>query len=180
MIAIHQHFRFDDGNQSGFLAQRRVAGQRVRVGLEATTGGKSLADGEHRAPFGETCAHLGIFRETFAQSVQTFGDFLSGMTGQILCAGIHFDARNDPGIGENTGKKNTVSILLADGLVIENCATDIPAKPGRGHNQLPIDAPGFHRLRNTEFGKSLVAGGIAFVHRQQPFVVGDQRFCGVH
>ena len=105
MTAIHQHFWFDDGNQSGFLAQRRIAGQRVRVCLDAISAGNTLADGGHCAPLGEACAHLGMFREALAQSVQTFGDLLSGVTGQILRARINFDARNYSSISENTGEK---------------------------------------------------------------------------
>ena len=61
MIAVHEHFRLDDGNQSGFLAQRGVAGQRVRVGLDATPAGNAIADGNHRPPLGKTRAHLKVF-----------------------------------------------------------------------------------------------------------------------
>ena len=35
MLAVHEHFRLDDGNQSGFLAQRGIASQRLRIGLDA-------------------------------------------------------------------------------------------------------------------------------------------------
>ena len=40
MPAVHQHFRFDDGNQAGLLAQRGIAGQGVRVGLKTPLAGE--------------------------------------------------------------------------------------------------------------------------------------------
>jgi len=36
MLAFHEHFRLDDGNEAGFLAQRGIARQRVSVRLDAT------------------------------------------------------------------------------------------------------------------------------------------------
>ena len=95
MIAVHQHFRLDDGNQSSLLAQRGIARQRVCVGLDTTTAGNSLADGNHRPPLGKPRAHLKVFLQTAAQSVQAFGDFFAGMSGQVLGSGIHFDAGNN-------------------------------------------------------------------------------------
>ena len=95
MIAVHQHFRFDDGNKSGFLAQRGIARQRMCVGFDATPAGNVVADGNHRPPLGKTRSHLKVFRQTVAQSVQTFGYFFAGMRGKILGSGIHFDAGNN-------------------------------------------------------------------------------------
>ena len=82
MVAVHEHFGFDNRNHAGFLAQCGVARERVRVSLDATAAGNVLADGDHRTPFGKTRAHLKVIRQTFAQAVQTFGDFLAGMSGQ--------------------------------------------------------------------------------------------------
>ena len=96
------------------------------------------------------------------------------MSGQVLGSGIHFDAGNDSRIGEDFDKGRAVFLLLADGLVEENRAADALAETGRGHNQLPIGAPGIHGLWNAQLCESLVAGGIAFIHRQQPFGAGDQ------
>ena len=176
MIAVHEHFRLDNRNQAGFLAQRGIARQRMRVGLNATPAGNALADGNHRPPLGKTRAHLKVFRQTFAQSVQPFGDFLSGKTSQVFCSSINFDSGNDARIGENFYKRRAVLLLLTDGLVEKNCSANAFAKAGRGHNQLPIGAPGLHRLRNVELCESFVTGRIAFIHCQQTFVVGNQFF----
>ena len=73
MLAIHEHFRLDDGNQSGFLAQRGIASQRLSVGLDATPAGYIIADTNHHAPLGKTGSHLRVFHQTVAQSIQTLG-----------------------------------------------------------------------------------------------------------
>ena len=167
------------GDESGFLAQRGVASQCLRVGLDAASAGNAIADGNHGAPLGKTGTHLRIFRQTVAQSVQTFGDFLSGMTGHVLSASIQLDARNDPRIGEDFEEGSAIFFLLADRLVVEDRATNALTETGRGHNQFPIGAPERFGLRNPQRGKSFVAGGGTFIHRQQPLVASDQRLRGV-
>ena len=102
------------------------------------------------------------------------------MTGHVLGAGVDFDAGNDSRIGEDFDKGSAIFLLLADRLVVEDRATDALTETGRGHNQLPIGAPGLLGLGNPQPGKSFVAGWIAFIHRQQALVAGDQRPRGVY
>jgi hypothetical protein len=66
------------------------------------------------------------------------------------------------------------STLLADRLVVKDHATDAFTETGRRHNQLSICVSGSRRLRDVQLRETFVAGGIAFIHRQQPFVIGDQ------
>ena len=92
--------------------------------------GNAIAHGNHCAPLGETGAHLKVFREAVAQSVEAFGDFLSGMTGHVLGAGVDFDAGNDSRIGDGFHEGSAVFLLLADRLVVEDHAADALAEPG--------------------------------------------------
>jgi hypothetical protein len=85
----------------------------VRVGLDATPTGNAFADGDHSAPLGKTRAHLKILFEPVAQAVQTFRDFLAGMSGQVLGSGIYFDAGNNSRIREDFKKWR--AILLSVG-----------------------------------------------------------------
>ncbi len=178
--AVHEHFRLDDGDQSGFLAQCGIASQRLRVGLDATPAGNAIAHGNHRAPLGKTGAHLRVFSQAIAQSVQTFGYFLSGMTCHVLGTGVDFDAGKDARIEDGFDKGSAIFLLLADRLVVEDRAANAVTQTGRGHNQLPIGAPGLLGLGNPQPGKSLVTGWIALIHRQQALVAGDQRPRGVY
>ena len=70
MIAVHQHFRLDDRNDLRGLAQRGVARQRMRVDVDRGHGGNTLADIDHRAPFGEARAALVIFLQPLGELVE--------------------------------------------------------------------------------------------------------------
>src|ERR1700674_395157 len=59
-------------------------------------------------------------------------------------------------------------------------STNTLAETGGRHNQLPIGAPGLLSLRNPQLGKSLVAGWITLIHRQQALVAGHCRPRGVY
>jgi len=82
------------------------------------------------------------------------------------------------------------NILLHDGnallsdfgiaLAVKEAGGDRLTETGRGHNQLPIGAPGLLGLGNPQPGKSFVAGWNTFIHRQQALVAGDQRPRGVY
>jgi len=56
---------------------------------------------------------------------------------------------------------------------------DVLIEARRRDDQFPIRAPGRHRLWDVELGEALVAGGIAFIHRQQSFMVGEQGLRGI-
>ena len=150
------------------------------VGLDATPGGNPITDDNHRAPLGKTGAHLKIFLETVAQAVQTFGYFLSGMTGHGLRPGIYLNAGNDPRSGDGFNKGSAIFLPLPDRLVEEDRAANALTETGRGHDQLPIGPPRLLGLGNPQPGKSFVAGRIAFIHRQQALVAGDQHPRGVY
>src|SRR5665213_3637442 len=124
MIAFHKHFRLYNRHQARFLTQRGVAGQRLRIGLDAAPAWNSGADRNHRTPLGKTGTHLKILFQAVAQSVQTFGDFLSGMSSQVLCARVDLYARNDSGVDDGFDKGSAIFLPLADRLVVEDCATN--------------------------------------------------------
>ena len=64
--AVHQHFRLDDRDNAGFLAQRGIARQRMGIGVDRPARRQALADADHAAPFGEAGAQLAIFVQPFA------------------------------------------------------------------------------------------------------------------
>ena len=180
MRTIHEHLRLDDRDQPGFLAQCGIAGQCLRVGLDATPAGETTAYGNHRAPLGKAGAHARVFGQAVAQSVQTLGYLLSGMTCQILGAGVNFDAGDDSRLGDGFHEGSAVFLLLADRLVVENRAADGLSQSGRGDDQLAIGAAGLHGLGNPQPGKAFIAGWITFIHGQQALVVGHERAGDVH
>ncbi len=103
MVAVHQHFRLHHRHQAALLAQRRVTGERVGVGLDAGARRDVVADVDHRAPLGEARAELVILLEPIAQAVETLGDDLAREAGQGMRALVDLDARDDPGLGHDLG-----------------------------------------------------------------------------
>jgi hypothetical protein len=43
MVAVHEHLGFDDRDESGLLAQGRIASQRLRIGFDAGPAGDPFA-----------------------------------------------------------------------------------------------------------------------------------------
>ena len=133
-------------------------------------------DRDHGTPFCEPRAELKINRQSFPQSVEPFRDLLARKTGQLLGAFVYLNAGNDTRVVQHIDKEPPVLGFLANRLVVENRAADRLAKAGSRHDQFTIGPPRRLGLRNAEGGEPLMAGRIAFVHGQQTFVPGQQRF----
>ena len=61
VVAVHEHFRFDDRHQITFLTKCRVTRQRLRVGVDAGARGNPIADGNHGAPLRKARSELPVF-----------------------------------------------------------------------------------------------------------------------
>ena len=72
MIAIHQHFRLDNRDDPGGLAQRRIARKRMGIDVDRCHRGNVAVDVDHRSPFREPRTALVIF-------FQALGDVYSIM-----------------------------------------------------------------------------------------------------
>src|SRR5208283_3305546 len=166
MLAVHEHFRLDDGDQTGFLRQGSIASQRMRIGFNTAPARNGIADGNNRAPLGKTGTHLRVLSQAGAQSIQALGYFLTWVTSHIFRAGVNLDTWHDTRIGYDFNKRSTIFPGLTDGLIIKDDATDKLTQTRSGHNQFPVRTAGFFSLRNPQPGKSFVAGWITFIHRQ--------------
>src|SRR5207244_9012776 len=69
--AVLQHLRLDDRNDVGFLAERRVPGERVRVRPDAVLARLVGGDRVGRAPLREARAELAVLLEPPAKPVET-------------------------------------------------------------------------------------------------------------
>ena len=126
MVAIHDDFRLHDGNNVRFLAQHRIARERVHVRVDAVLGRHAViaarTDIDHGAPFGKTRAQRMILRQTLAQTVEALGDHLARRASQRFRARIHLDARHGARLGDQLGQRRAVLGFLAQCLVIEDDA----------------------------------------------------------
>src|SRR3546814_11261597 len=92
-FAADLHLRLDDRHDAGFLAQRRITGQRMRVGLDAIVTRNAIADRDDGAPLREARTGFAILHEPFAQAVEAFGDRLARRARQLLGALVDLYAR---------------------------------------------------------------------------------------
>jgi hypothetical protein len=67
--AVHQDLGLDDRDDAVVLAERRVTGERMGVGLDRAPGGDAVGDVDHRPPLGEARAALVVLDQPFAEAV---------------------------------------------------------------------------------------------------------------
>jgi hypothetical protein len=112
MIAVHQHFRFHDRHEAGLLTERGVTRERVRIGLERRQRWNARTDFDHRPPLRETRAEVRVFRQPFAEPIESFRDFLVWETGERLRAAIHFNTGDNPLAFQDLDERRAVRRLL--------------------------------------------------------------------
>src|SRR4051812_46506691 len=158
VLSIEQDLGLDHGNDGGFLADRGIARQAVRVGIEARVGGDVVADGDHGAPLRETASEVEVLLHALLEAVQTLGHlFFCGerKVGEPL---IDLDARNDSLLREILGKRRAVACLLARGLVEKNDAGKELLDARRAEKQPAVRAAVFLRAFHANRLETLLAG----------------------
>ena len=125
VIAIHQHLRLDDGHQTRFLTNRRVARQRVCIGGDAGGTGDVRANVDHRAPLGKFCAELHIVRATLGQIIEALGHRFAGAERQRLGACIDLDARQHAILVQQINERGAIGGFLAQRFIVQNHTADV-------------------------------------------------------
>src|SRR6185437_5703400 len=138
--AVHEHFRLHDRHDVVFLGQRRIAGQRVRIGLNAEGAGDAIGDVDDRTPFREARTEGTVLDEPLPQAVEAFVDGLARKAGERLRPRVDLDARNDPVLGQVLGERHAVARLLPEGLVVKDDAADRLFRSGGGEQHFTVAA----------------------------------------
>ena len=94
---------------------------------------------------------------------------------QILFTQIHLDTGNDPCLLYYLNKGCAVACRLPNRLIIEDDATNELIQAGRRDDHFTIFASVLLTLQNSGCFKSLVAGGVALIHRQKPTITLKKR-----
>lgn len=131
MVALGDHLWLDDGKEARLLAERREACQGVGIDRQAKVAGAPWPDREHGPPFREASTQAAVLSEALSQPVEPVGHRLDRRKGEGLGAEVDLDARNGATRLEQTGKGCAVGGRLADRLVDEDHAADLPADAGR-------------------------------------------------
>jgi hypothetical protein len=149
VIAVHQHFRLDNGHEPLFLAERGVAGKRVGVGGDAHPARVLVGDPQHRAPLGEPGAEPAVGGQPLAQAIEPLGHRLLGRAGERLGSHVHLHARQHALLGQHLRQRPAARGVLVDGLVLQDDAADELGLAGRGEQHLAVGAASLLRGRNT-------------------------------
>src|SRR5690606_19025232 len=145
-------------HQALLLAERRIAGQRVGVRVDAAARGDRLADVDHRAPLGEAGTQLVVLLQPRAQAVEAFGHHLAREAGQGMGALVDLDARDDAVVGHDLGERHAVTGRLAQGL--------------------PVGATVLLRALDADAVETLLDGGVGLVDRDDALARGDHGLGG--
>src|SRR5262249_35488123 len=125
MVSVHQHLGLDDRHDVLGLAERSVAGERLRVGVDASIARDAWTDVDHRAPFGELGPEPAIFGQPLTEAVEPFGYHLAWAEGQRLHPLVHLDARQRAGCLDDLDERRSILCLLPDGLVEQDHPGDV-------------------------------------------------------
>jgi len=151
----------------------------MRIGAQGAWGGQPSADADHGAPLGEARAHRGVLDQALAQTIESLGDVLAGKARERLGAGIDLDSRDDAGVLQRHGERQTCIRLLANRLVVQDRAADALAEPRRRHDHVAVGAARLGALGDAERREAPVARSGALVHREQAAIALHQGACGV-
>ena len=175
VIAVHQDFGLDHRHDARFLAQRRIACERMAIGFDTGAARHVLADRDDRAPLGELGAEPGVFGEAVAQAVEALGDQFAGKSGQCLRTLVHLDARQDAVVEHDLGEGYAGLGRLTDGFVIEDRTGDVFAELGRRQQHFAIGASVFLSVFDLDRIETLLDRGVGFVDGDDALARCDHR-----
>ena len=176
---VHEHLGLDDRHDPGLLAERRVAGERMRVRPDAVLARERVGDRVRRAPLREARAEVAVLLEPPAQPVEAFGDGLAFGERQRLRAQVDLDAGNDALRREQLRERRAVVRALANRLVVEDDAADELLDARRREEQVAVGAPALLGRLESDRVEALLDRGGALVRREDALPLGDERLRGL-
>ena len=179
MRTVHQHLGFHDGHQPCFLAERRIASQRLGVRFQACGAGQTLLrlNADHRPPLGETRPQFAVLPQPLPQAVQTLGDRLMRVAGQWPGTQVHLDAGQDAAFPQQLREKPPGGALLAQGFIKKDHAADIALHAGRPDQQLPVIAPVLLTGLQADGGETLRDGRKTLIDGENTLACINQGVC---
>jgi hypothetical protein len=118
MVPIHKNFRFDNRNETLFLAEGGIAAQHMSIDTNAGIAREVLRDVDNCAPLREPRALRLILLQPLAQTVEALSDRFTFAAGERLRTCIDFDSWNNPLSFEDLKKRLTFRPKLAERFVV--------------------------------------------------------------
>ena len=129
VVAVHENLRLDDGDEAGLLAGASIAGE-APGSLLLAEGSRGLGgDLEDHAPLAEAGALLVVGLRAAEEAVEASAPCLDGVaTREGLEASVNLDARDNAKLLQAIDEGGAVSVVLVQGLFVENGARDVLAE----------------------------------------------------
>src|SRR5437764_1076630 len=175
MCAVHQHLGLDDRHDPRLLAERRVAGERVRVRPDGVLARQAVRDRVRGAPLREARAQAVVLLQPLAQAVEAFGDRLALGERERLRAQVDLDAGDDALRGQELRERRPIGGALPDRLVVEDDAAHELLDAGRREEKLAVGAPGVLGRLDADRVEALLDRAGALVRCEDSLPLGDER-----
>lgn len=179
VVAVDQNLRFDDGNKSLRLADRSVSGQDVCVLEDALRRGSSasILDSEHASPLGKVAAVSLVLLASLGKAIETLsGAFVLGSE-KWDDSLVDLDSEEDTAGGKVIDESLSFVVLLVDGLVEKNNATDGLFKSlGGGEKELSVLHSVLFVVLDSDGAESLADSTSRFISGKDTFSVGNDLF----
>ena len=179
VVGVHEHLGLDDRDDAGLLAERGVAGERMRVRADARDRRDAVSDRDDRAPLREARAEAAVLLEPCAQAVEPLRDLLAREAREVVSARVDLDARDDALRGQQLGKRRAVVGGLTDRLVVEDHPADRVLHLRRGEEELAVEPPVLLGRLDADRVEALLDRARGLVGGEDAPMVGDDRPRGV-
>ncbi len=147
--------------------------------MDGVVAGRTVADGEHRAPLGEAGAGFTVLDQALAEAVEALGDGLVlAAVDQRLDAPVDLDARDHAPGGQALRERLAVQALLEQGFLEQDHAAGVLLEAGRGEQQIAVGLAVGLGVLDTDLVETLLDGAGGLVGGQQALAGGDHRQSG--
>ena len=154
VVAVHQHFGFDYGDETRLLSEGGVTSEGVSVYFDAVRTWKMRANRDDGAPLGEPRPDFVVLGHAAAQTVKPFGDYLARRARERVGPGVHLDAGYDPALFEQFDHGCSVRAVLSQRFVVQNHAAYELRRAFGADEHFAVVAPFTLHVFDAERGES--------------------------
>ena len=124
VVTVEEDLRFDDRDETGVLADGRVAGEAVSAVRHGDLG-RTGRDGDDGAPLAEARALLVVLSRAFGEAVETLAPRLAVGVGERPEALVNLDTRVHAFLAERVDERGAILARLVQGFFEENRTADV-------------------------------------------------------
>jgi hypothetical protein len=161
--AINKDLGLDDRHQPVLLADDGVASEALRIQINGELRRLVGADLEDGAPLGEAGTSLVVLGASLAKVIMALGGGLLLGAGNLDCALVHLDAREDTTLLEDIDEGLAILGLLVQGLLEEDHAAEVLEGARGAEEELAEGAAVLLNVLDVDAGEALANGASGLI-----------------